>query len=58
MWAAGASGRLQHWDGTAWTQAAFSLKQIPDVTTLSGIWGKDSTDFWVVGDNLALHKVP
>lgn len=57
-WAAGASGRLQHWNGTAWTQAAFSLQKIPDVTTLSGISGKDSTDFWVVGDNLALHKMP
>jgi hypothetical protein len=57
-WAAGAYGRLRHWDGNTWSQAALSLTLLPEVTPLYGLWGKDSTDFWVVGDNLAIHKLP
>lgn len=55
-WAAGEFGRLRHFDGATWTEAKLTVAITPEVTPLYGIWGKDPGDFWVVGDNLAIHK--
>jgi hypothetical protein len=58
VWATGIYGRLRHWDGTVWTEAALTVSSLPEVAPLYGIWGKGPNDFWVVGDNLAIHKSP
>jgi hypothetical protein len=56
LWATGVYGRLRHWDGTAWSEAALTVSDLPETAPLYGIWGKSAIDFWVVGDNLAIHK--
>jgi hypothetical protein len=56
LWATGVYGRLRHWDGTAWSEAALTVSELPETAALYGIWGKSANDFWVVGDNLAVHK--
>jgi hypothetical protein len=56
LWSAGVFGRLRHWNGTSWTEAALTVSSLPETATLYGIWGKSSNDFWVVGDNVAIHK--
>lgn len=55
-WAAGEFGRLRHFDGTSWTEAKLTVAVTPEISPLYGIWGKEPGDFWVVGDNLAIHK--
>lgn len=56
LWGVGESGRLAHWNGSKWQQAAIRVTDAPVGKTLYGIWGTSSTDFWVVGDNIAIHK--
>lgn len=55
-WAVGDYGRIRHWDGTAWQQAALATSALPEVAAFYGIWAASKDDFWVVGDNIALHK--
>jgi hypothetical protein len=55
-WGAGPSGRLAHWDGANWAQAAILVTALPVTKTFYAIWGLSNDDFWIVGDNIALHK--
>jgi hypothetical protein len=56
LWVAGLYGRLRHWNGTAWSEASLTVTSLPETAALYGIWGVSASDFWVVGDNLAIHK--
>ena len=56
LWAVGQPGRVTHWNGSKWQQAAIRVTNTPVTTAFYGIWGTSSDDFWVVGDNAALHK--
>ncbi len=58
VWAAGDYGRLRHWDGTTWTQAALMVTSAPIVRRFSGLWGATSADFWIVGDDIAIRRTP
>jgi hypothetical protein len=55
-WGVGAHGLVSHWDGTSWTQAVIRVGDTPVGKTFRAIWGKSNEDFWVVGDEIALHK--
>ncbi len=55
-WGVGENGLVSHWDGTTWTQAVVRVADAPIGRTLRAIWGKSNDDFWVVGDQIALHK--
>ena len=51
VWAGGAFGTLQHWDGDAWTSTSSGAVQ-----TLQAIWGIAKDDIWVGGENgILLH---
>ncbi len=59
VWVAGAYGRLRHWDGAAWRVARTALDDVmPVVNTLYAMWVTSKDDVWVVGNGIALHKVP
>jgi hypothetical protein len=55
-WEIGPYGRMAHWDGTAWNQAALMVTSAPLAKTFYAVWGTSSNDFWAVGDELAVHK--
>lgn len=55
-WAIGEYGRVRHWDGSRWKQAAIMVAALPVKNPLYGIWGLGNDDFWVVGDGIAMHK--
>ena len=55
-WGIGENGLVSHWDGTTWTQAVVRVADAPVGRTLRAIWGNSNDDFWVVGDEIALHK--
>ncbi len=57
-WQVGDFGRLRHWDGAKWTQAVIMVTSAPVKSDLFGAWAASSDDFWVVGDGIALHKMP
>jgi hypothetical protein len=44
IWAVGASGTFQHWNGSSWQQAV-----APDLMNYLAVWGSSSTDVWAVG---------
>ncbi|AKV04757.1 hypothetical protein AKJ09_11420 [Labilithrix luteola] len=54
-WAAGAYGRLRHWDGTDWLQAGVMPAKTPVTNDLYAMWAAGPHDLWVVGDDLVLH---
>ncbi len=56
VWSVGQPGRVTHWTGTKWKQAAIRVTNTPVTTAFYGMWGTSNDDFWVVGDNAALHK--
>ncbi len=56
MWAFGKTGLVSRWTGKKWEQALLSVTGAPVGKSLWAIWGKDDDDFWVVGDEIALHK--
>ncbi|AKV00425.1 hypothetical protein AKJ09_07088 [Labilithrix luteola] len=58
IWIAGISGRVRHWDGTAWTLARVTLDKFPFTNDLNAIWGMASGEMWIVGANTALRRVP
>lgn len=52
IWAAGDSGALIHYNGTAWSP----LPNSPTGVDLHGVWGTAANDVWAVGDNgILLH---
>lgn len=55
-WSAGEYGRLRHWDGAAWTQAAVSTSGSPLTRSFHAMWGEPSKDLWVVGDGIAVRR--
>ncbi|OJY25088.1 MAG: hypothetical protein BGO98_08785 [Myxococcales bacterium 68-20] len=57
-WGVGPSGLVTHWNGTKWQQAAIRVTDIPVAKSFNAIWGKSTDDFWVVGDEVALHRTP
>jgi len=46
VWAVGAAGMAEHWDGGGW-----SVVPTPTVLELFSVWGSSSTDVWAVGSN-------
>ena len=59
-WVAGDYGRLRSRgpSGATWTQAAMMIADLPVIEPLHGIWGTAPDDFWVVGRNTAIHRMP
>lgn len=55
-WGVGPSGRVTHWNGTKWAQAAIRVTALPVTASFYAIWGTSNDDFWVVGDDIAIHK--
>ncbi|AKU94961.1 hypothetical protein AKJ09_01625 [Labilithrix luteola] len=50
-------GQLRHWDGTSFSLVKTTITKIPVRASFYGMWGTSSTDLWIVGDRIALHKV-
>jgi hypothetical protein len=46
IWAVGDGGRIQHFDGARWANAA----DLAWVGAMTGIWGSGPRDVWAVGD--------
>ncbi len=57
VYLAGEHGQLRHWNGTSFTHVKTTLQKIPMMKSLYGMWGSSGTDLWIVGDEIALHKV-
>jgi hypothetical protein len=57
VYLAGDFGQLRHWDGTSFSLVETTIEKIPLTTSFFGMWGSSSTDLWIVGDEIALHKV-
>jgi hypothetical protein len=55
-WAVGQDGLVTHWNGASWKPAAIRVTTLPVAKTFWGIWGNSAGDFWIVGDEIALHK--
>ncbi|MDF2697642.1 MAG: hypothetical protein K0S65_6025 [Labilithrix sp.] len=58
LWAAGAFGRLIHWNGTKWSTTAISLDENPTLDPFYAIWSGGPDDLWVAGKNLARRFDP
>lgn len=50
VWAVGPAGRVEHWDGVAWSRVATGA-----VENLTAVWGSSDRDVTVVGDGVVLH---
>lgn len=59
-WAAGDYGLLRSLpsSGGKWTPASIMISDFPVIEPLYGIWGTAPDDFWVVGRNTAIHRMP
>ncbi|MBX3199855.1 MAG: hypothetical protein KF894_17090 [Labilithrix sp.] len=57
-WLAGDYGRLRSSSGSKWTQAAIMIGDFPVIEPLYAMWGTKADDFWVVGRNTAMHRMP
>lgn len=55
-WVIGGTGRVTHWDGASYQQAAIRVSSQVVSRDLWAIWGKGNDDFWVVGDEIAMHR--
>jgi hypothetical protein len=55
-WAVGRGGLVVHWDGSSWTQAAIRVDRLAVTQSLWAIWGTSNDDFWIVGDEIAMHR--
>ena len=56
VWAVGETGLVSHWDGTSWKPAVVRTNDVPITKPLRAVWGKDSSDFWIVGREIAVHR--
>ena len=56
VWAVGEAGLVNHWDGSTWKQAVIRTGSVPIAKHLRAVWGRNSDDFWVVGEEIALHR--
>ncbi|MDF2697026.1 MAG: hypothetical protein K0S65_5409, partial [Labilithrix sp.] len=50
------SGQLRHWDGSSFSFVKTTIEKVPITASLFAMWGSSSTDLWIVGDEIALHK--
>ncbi len=57
VYVAGDFGQLRHWDGTTFSLVKTTITKVPLQASLFAMWGTSSTDLWIVGDRVALHKV-
>ena len=57
VYVAGDFGQLRHWNGTGFSLVKTTIEKVPLTTSFFGMWGSSSTDLWIVGDEIALHKV-
>ena len=59
-WVAGDYGTLRSRDvsGAKWMPAAMMVSDFPVIEPLYGIWGTAPDDFWVVGHDTAIHRMP
>ncbi len=57
VYLAGDFGQLRHWDGSTFSLVKTTIDAIPLTTAFYAMWGTSSTDLWIVGDEIALHKV-
>ncbi|AKU93453.1 hypothetical protein AKJ09_00117 [Labilithrix luteola] len=55
-WSVGQAGLVAHWDGTAWKQAVTRVTELPVANMFWAAHGVSKDDFWVVGDQIALHR--
>ena len=58
LWTAGEHGRIRQWNGSEWTPMAVTITKYPMSSRLLGLWAKAPDDFWVVGEDVALHHRP
>lgn len=56
VWAVGEYGRVRHWDGKTWEQAAIATTKFPIVKDFRGVWSGPKNQLWIVGDDLALRR--
>jgi len=56
LWAVGETGLVSHWDGSAWKIAILRTESVPITKPLRAVWGADSSDFWIVGREIAIHR--
>ncbi len=52
----GDSGQLRHWNGTTMTLMKVSIDVLPNVASITAMWGSSKDGLWIVGDQIALHK--
>ena len=59
-WVAGELGTLRSLpsSGGKWTPASIMITDFPVLEPLHAIWGTAPDDFWVVGRNTAIHRMP
>ena len=57
VYLAGDFGQLRHWNGTDFSLVKTTIDAIPVTAPFYAMWGASSTDLWIVGDEIALHKV-
>jgi hypothetical protein len=63
VWAVGASGTIQKWNGTAWAAqpkwnwTAWAVQSSGILNDLYGVWGTDANNVWAVGTSGAILKV-
>lgn len=55
LWTFGEMGQIRHWTGTDWVTPAIAITKYPVVAPLYGVWAQGPSDFWVVGEGVALH---
>jgi len=58
VWAVGDYGRVRHWDGAEWKQAAVTVTKVPLTAPIYGVWTRGPSELWAVGDGVALHRKP
>jgi len=58
LWAAGAFGRLIHWNGTNWSTTAISVDGQPTLDPFYAIWKGGPDELWVAGKNMARRFDP
>lgn len=58
VWAIGEYGRLRHYNGTAWEQAAITIEKVPVIDPFYGLWNKGGGEIWAVGKGIALRRDP
>ena len=56
VYLAGDFGHLRHWNGTQFSLVRTTITKVPVTAAFYAMWGTSSTDLWIVGDEIALHK--